>query len=304
MNSIEELESAFTSKHWSWEYLNPADCPSSLLQALREKLTHIDSRSWQARFELGGVYVNGLLAAPDTQLSAPCRVEYYEPKFDLTKAVDFFPKFSKQQIVFEDPDLLAVYKPQGISCMPARDQNVFHLKAQLEEYLGHVIHMPSRIDMSTQGLVIVSCSERMHKHLQHAFQFRRIEKKYLLLTAKAPTWEEFNLEADIGRDPNHPVLRKVNGKAPRPAQTIFKVLKRNSDGSALIEANPKTGRTHQIRVHASHLGHAICGDKFYGGRAAAGLHLLSFSLSLRHPFSGEQLSLNVPDKYRPEWSKA
>lgn len=300
---MKQLEHAFTSRYWSWTYLTPEDCPAALLPALISHLRHLAPESWPARFALGGVYVNGQPVDTDGPLPIPCKIEYYEPKFELAQAEDYFPKFSEQQVLYQDDDMLVVFKPAGISCMPARDQSRFHLKAQIETYLGRIVHMPSRIDMSAQGIVVVSTSPRMHKHLQHAFQFRRIEKRYLLRVDAPASWEEREVHEPIGRDPEHPVLRKVNGKGCRPALTIFRARRRFGDGSTLLQALPHTGRTHQIRVHAAHLGVPIRGDKFYGGRTAPLLCLLSHSFTLRHPLSGKELSVEVPESLMPEWAK-
>jgi RluA family pseudouridine synthase len=273
MNAIKKLQHAFTSKYWAWTYLDASAAPSTLLQSLFKELPHLTESSWPERFHLGGVYVNGVPAAADMTLPVPCKIEYYEPKFELAGAAEYFPKFATEHILFQDDDMLVVFKPAGISCMPARDQSRYHLKAQIESYLGRVIHMPSRIDMSAQGLVVVSTSPRMHKHLQHAFQFRRIEKKYLLGVSGKPGWSEYSLDAPIGRDPEHPVLRKVDGKGALPSLTHFRVLNSRVDGTSLLEAKPHTGRTHQIRVHAAHLRFPILGDKFYGGADAPVLQL-------------------------------
>lgn len=302
MNAAKNFDEAFTSKYWSWSYLEAEELPATLLLALRSKLPHLPESSWPERFKLGGVYINGLPANLDSPLPLPCKLEYYEPKFNVSSAADFFPKFSDQQVLYQDDDMLVVFKPPGISCMPARDQNVFHLKAQIETFLGNVIHMPSRIDMSAQGLVVVSTSPRMHKHLQHAFQFRRIEKRYLLGVQGKPDWTQTTLDAAIGRDPDHPVLRKVDGKNALPSLTHFAVLETRSDGTSLIEAKPHTGRTHQIRIHAAHLGYPIRGDKFYGGNAAPTLQLLSYSFSLAHPFTRRNLCITVPERFMPEWA--
>ncbi len=299
---MKNLDGAFTSKYWTWTYLYSGQHPDTLLAALSSHLTHLEPDSWAQRFALGGVYLNGLPAAGDCALSAPCKIEYYEPTFPIDQAAAHFPKFDTRQVLFEDEDLLVAFKPAGISSMPARDQNVFHFKAQLENYIGRTVHMPSRIDMSTQGLVIVSASDRMNRSLQHIFQYRRIEKTYLLRSANSPNWETQELNAPIGRDPEHPVLRKVHGHSAREALTKFRVLGKMPDGGSALEAKPHTGRTHQIRVHAAHLGIPVRGDKFYGGAKHPLLNLMSYRLQLMHPFTQGKLDLRVPPELLPEWA--
>lgn len=300
---MKNLAAAFTSTYWTKNYFAPNEHCDSLLRTLLRDLPHIDPASWPLRFSLGGVYVNGLPASEDMELPTPCKIEYYEPKFPVEEAARYFPQFSRNQVLYEDEDLLVVFKPAGISSMPARDQNVFHLKAQIENYLERRIHMPSRIDMSTQGLVIVSASERMHRHLQHIFQFRRIEKTYIFCSDTTPSWPDHLLDMPIGRDPAHPVLRTVNGTHAREARTHFRVLGQLPDGAAALEAKPLTGRTHQIRVHAAHLGVPVRGDKFYGGAAAPVLQLLSYRAKFMHPLRREILDIKVPSGLLPDWVK-
>lgn len=297
---IAQLEASFISKYWLAKYYTQDECPSSLIAALEKELPHIERGEWPSRLSWGGVYLNGLAQFSDLQLLAPCKVEYYEPKFKIDQAANFFPEFKKEYILHEDQDLLICYKPAGLPCHPAKEQIHFNLRSYIERHLGQKVHMPSRLDMSTQGLVLISKSERMHGKCQKLFSERRIHKTYLLNVAKNLPWQTTKVDAAIGHDHRHAVLRKVVSEGGQQAQTDFKVIGSNSSGPILM-AHPITGRTHQIRVHIAHLGAPIIGDKFYCGTEDPELRLVSYSLSFLHPYLGRTLEVKLPRELLPDW---
>ena len=266
----------------------------------KEALPHIDPTSWDERLKFGGFFINGEATYTDIELPLPCRIEYYEPKFELTHANEFFSSFKREYIIFEDEYLLAVFKTNKLPAMAGREQTHFNLKKSLDEYNGSPIHMPSRLDTSTSGIVLVSKSIRSHDKLQRKFQNRHISKSYLLITDRAVSWYENCLVAPIGKNPLHPILRKVDFESGRTATTRFFRIHSES-GLTLLLAQPITGRTHQIRVHSHHLAMPIIGDCFYDGTPASSLHLLSYSLSLKHPILGTALNLKVPNTLLPSW---
>lgn len=283
------------------------NCPKTLLDALTQELPVIDSTSWLDRLALGGAYVNGQRATTNINLSAPCKVEYFEPKFDIRQLDQHIPKFSPEQIVYEDTELIVVFKPIKLPCLPTRDQFSLNLKHYLEDYLGAKVHMPSRLDTSTQGLVVVSKSALMHNSLQQLFEKRKINKHYVLEVAGKPSWNTWVVTDSIGRDPQHAVLRKVlapGSAGAKDAKTFFRALARSKEppeATTLLEALPETGRTHQIRVHAASIGLPIVGDNFYGGPVAPSLHLLSYRVVFAHPINRKILDICVPGRLCPEW---
>jgi tRNA pseudouridine32 synthase/23S rRNA pseudouridine746 synthase len=231
-------------------------------------------------------------------------VEYYEPKFSIAESIRLFPKFSADNIVYEDADLIAAFKPGKLPCTPSREQRHHSLKAYIEKYLGKEVHMPSRLDTSAQGLVVMSRSKRMHKHLQHAFEKHSAEKYYLLEVAPAVKWSRKMVDNLIAEDPTHPILRQVVQSGGQKAQTYFRVLRPGIDNqSSLLLAKPRTGRTHQLRVHTAHLGHPIVGDNFYGGIEAPDLHLLSFRLRFFNPLTDKQVEIELPQNLIPDWAR-
>jgi tRNA pseudouridine32 synthase/23S rRNA pseudouridine746 synthase len=303
---LESINDCLRTKYWSWTFLNPSDAPRTLLDLFHAELPHIHPNTWAERFDFGGIYINGRAILTDQILPTPCKVEYYEPKFEISLAAQIFPPFKEEYIVYRDEHVLVAYKPAGLSSMPAKEQRHFSMKAYLERYVGKTIHMPSRLDVSTQGLIIASISPEAHAGLQQAFEHRLVDKQYLCATLALPPWNQLTVALPIGRSQDHPVLRAIDHESGQNALTKFSVLGNSeSDGTpvTVFSAKPLTGRTHQIRVHASNSGAALLGDRFYGGAPADSLHLVSFSITCWHPITGSEVNVTLPDSLRAGWIK-
>jgi len=305
MSRLDRLHSTLTSTHWVFTYHTPKECPSSVLAALTKELPHIDRASWQDRLAFGGLYINGEETIEDLPLNAPCRVEYYEPKFEIAKASALFTKFSTEQIVFEDDDIIAAFKPAKLPCGQSKEQRHFYLRKFVEKYLGKPVHMPSRLDTSAQGLVLFSKSKRMHSVLQQAFEKHAVEKYYLLHVSPAVSFQKKLVQNQIGKDPEHSILRRVVDSGGLSAVTHFRTLAAVSDtpgpSGSLLLAKPQTGRTHQLRVHTSSLGHPIVGDNFYGGIPAPELRLLALRFRFHNKLSGKTVEITLPERWLPSW---
>jgi 23S rRNA pseudouridine1911/1915/1917 synthase len=149
---------------------------------------------------------------------------------------------------------------------------------------------------------------RTERARQRAVELRRsgtIERVYVAVVWPAPTAEELVLDGPIGRHRSSARLRSVGGPGATPALTRARVLSRLSAGAALVEARPVTGRTHQIRVHLSHAGHPIAGDRAYGGArrltrvdgsvlACPRVMLHAARLSMPHPGGRGRLEASAP----------
>jgi RluA family pseudouridine synthase len=301
---ITAVTEALRTHYWSWVIYETSPSVKHLAPFLAHHLPHIDPSSWGERFEFGGVYVNGLEALHDRELPLPCKVEYYEPKFDISEAASIFPPFRDDYILYRDEHVIAVYKPPGLSSMPAKEQRHFSVKTSVERCTGATVHMPSRLDVSTQGLIIMSISEHAHARLQQAFEHRHVMKEYRCASTFISPWNSKTVELPIGRDARHSVLRRVDQESGQHARTEF-----ISIGSAISEglqinvfrALPTTGRTHQIRVHAAASGIPLLGDRFYGDTPASHLHLVSYAVALKHPVTGSNLQISVPQRLLPPW---
>jgi len=303
---FKRIDATFITKHWDFRHdsSNSADQVSqldTLINVLAKNLPHIPVESWPIRLAKGGAFINGRPSHCDHEIPSIARIEYYEPRYDYNNPATFFPGFDTASICYEDEFLLVYVKPSKLPCVPGREQQYYNLRYYLEQYVGRPIHMPSRLDMSTYGLVPISKHPIMHNPLQQIFQKRRIEKIYRLNTYQTPEWRENEVRSCIAKHPLHPVLRWSNPSEGKESHTQFRVLNRRGPLGNLIEAKPITGRTHQIRVHAHSLGLPIIGDNFYMGAESETLHLACFELKFIHPLSHEELIIQIPEKLRPKW---
>lgn len=175
------------------------------------------------------------------------------------------------EILYEDEDLAVIYKPAGIVVHPApghKEGTLVHgLLLKLKNLSGiggklrpGIVH---RLDKDTSGLMLVAKNDLTHQALVEAFKNRKIQKTYLALLYEKIFPAKGRIEKPIGR---HPKFRKKMAvvKEGKPAFTEYEVLKYLKRAS-LVSAKPITGRTHQLRVHFSFLGHPILGDPLYGG---------------------------------------
>lgn len=297
------IQDSFFSKHICFQLEEGEAVAPTCLEELARRLPHIARDSWPARFELGGVYLAGRSADPTTPVSPPCRLEYYEPSFAIDTAAQFYPQFSAEWIIELDDDLGVCYKPAGLPTTPARDQVQYNLSRYLSNHFGAAVHTPSRLDTGVDGLVLFSRSSRMNRALQRAYDKHSVEKVYLALVSPAVEWKGFDMRGSIARDPRHPVLRCVDESKGESAHTRLHSLVTEAHRT-LVQAQPFTGRTHQIRVHCAALGAPIVGDPYYGGSDAPAIHLTSFALRFFHPYQQEYKMIVLPKAMRREWLRS
>ncbi len=200
-------------------------------------------------------------------------------------------------VVYEDEDVLVVNKPHGLLSVPGTeviDSVLTRLQKRYPQATGPLL--VHRLDLSTSGLLLVAKNSATHKALQKQFITRSIEKRYVAVLTKhlpkgmAEGCIELPLRVDIDDRPRQVVCNE-HGKA---AKTNWQVIKREA-GRTWVYFYPVTGRTHQLRVHASHsegLNAPILGDELYGEECDR-LHLHAERLSFTHPTSGKRLVLSV-----------
>jgi len=178
-------------------------------------------------------------------------------------------------VLHEDDRIIAFDKPAGLLVHPAGGRFVWSLVALARlARPGLALHLVHRLDRDTSGVVVLAKDAEANRVLKDAFRFQRIHKVYWALCRGAPPWDTLLVDAPIGDDEASEVRVRM-GVVPggQPARTRLFVLAR-WPGLCLVAAHPRTGRTHQIRVHLEHAGHPILGDRIYGQPDALFLHLL------------------------------
>jgi len=177
---------------------------------------------------------------------------------------EILPEELRSWVLFEDERLLVVNKPGLVVCHPSKHGPRSSLIGACREYLGlERLHMPSRLDRETSGVVVFAKDAGLGSLLQRAIEHRKVRKVYHAVLM-GELREAVTVDAAIGKDTGSAVWMKqtvvVDGQ---PARTAFHPLVA-ADGYTLARVEPHTGRMHQIRVHAASIGHAVAGDKIYG----------------------------------------
>jgi 23S rRNA pseudouridine1911/1915/1917 synthase len=247
----------------------------------------------------GAVVVTGERAKASLRLEAGQRVAVDVPAPTPARAA---PEAIALDVIYEDADVLAVNKPAGMTVHPAPS---LHSGTLVNAILAHcddlsgiggvlrpgIVH---RLDRDTSGVILVAKNDAAHQALARQLKARTMEKAYIALVEGTPKPVKGVVDAPIARDPaRRQRMAIVSGG--REAVTAYKVVER-FNGVSLVEARPKTGRTHQIRVHLAAIGHPIVGDRVYGKRSplVARQFLHAARIVFEHPSTGECMTLEAP----------
>lgn len=204
------------------------------------------------------------------------------------------PTESTALIVHEDEHLLVVNKPAGMnthSPSPFAGEGIYEWLRNRESRWADlaIVH---RLDKETSGVMILGKTTLANKSLTEQFSEHTVRKQYVLRTDRPVREERVLVESAIVRLGERYVSRPLHAGADR-AETRFQVL-RQEHGTTLVRAEPVTGRTHQIRVHAAAQGFPILGDSLYGGTTWPRVCLHAESISVRHPAAGETVTFRAP----------
>jgi 23S rRNA pseudouridine1911/1915/1917 synthase len=247
----------------------------------------------QRLIDRGAVRVDGEARAKNHRVAAG-QVVSVEGGADATGGAARAPEF---EVVYEDADLLVVDKPAGLVTHPAPG----HRGPTLAEALrGRAVGGPDperagivhRLDRDTSGLLVVTKTEEAYAALSKALKARDVTREYLALVAGQVQAESGTVDAPIGRDRSRRTVVSTRSDRPRAAVTHFEVIER-LPATTLLRVRLETGRTHQIRAHLAAIGHPLCGDPQYGGRASGrelGLErqfLHAGKVMFSHPRTGE-----------------
>lgn len=207
-------------------------------------------------------------------------------------------------ILHLDESIVVLNKPAGLSVLPdGWEKDSSYLVKMLEEEYGKIF-VVHRLDKTTSGVMVFARTAEAHRSLNMQFDKHEARKIYHAIATGNPKWDEHIAKHPLRVNVGHKHRTIVDDKNGVRAETRFKVLKRYQ-ASALVEAMPMTGRTHQIRVHAYALGHPLLGDILYSAPetniiARPALH--AYSLTFTHPATNERVAFTAP--YPPDFESA
>ena len=209
---------------------------------------------------------------------------------------DYTPPQVPLEILHRDHELLAVDKPSGLLSVPGKGAHLADcLLARVQTVFAEAL-LVHRLDRDTSGVMLFALSRHAQRHLGLQFEKRQVRKVYLAEVLGEVTESTGTVELPLIVDwPNRP-LQKVDFEAGKPAVTDWKRLRRRADRSRM-RLMPRTGRSHQLRVHMREIGHPILGDPFYAPETcdrAERLMLHAHQLRVRHPDGGCGVTLSAP----------
>jgi len=251
------------------------------------------------KFRGGGVFVNEEPQNAIYLLDIGDKVTIDIPKEEGFESLEAISK--KLEVVFEDDHFLILDKPAGVASIPSVNHSntmANYVKAYYIDsgYENHQVHIVTRLDKDTSGLMLFAKHGYAHARLDKQLQKRAIEKRYLALVKGDGLLEkEGEIIAPIARDEDSIITRRV-AKGGKYAHTSYKVIEQFGN-IYLVDIHLHTGRTHQIRVHFSHIGFPLLGDDLYGGSMSEGISrqaLHCHTLKFYNPFSGEEIGRASP----------
>ena len=271
-------------------------CISNYLESL--------SRSYiQKIIKDGKAYVNDAVVKANYKVKVDDKVQFEIPDCEEP---DIPPQDIPLDILYEDKDILIVNKPKDMVVHPAPGHYegtlvnaiMFHCKDELSGINGvlrpGIVH---RIDKDTTGSIIICKNDEAHRKIAQQLKEHSITRKYRAIVYGRIMEEEGTVNAPIGRHPTDRKKMAINEKNGKPAVTHYKVLAR-FDKYTYIECQLETGRTHQIRVHMTSIGHPLLGDEVYGNAKCPfkleGQTLHAMTIGFIHPTTGEYVEYEAP----------
>jgi len=250
------------------------------------------------------VFVNGKAVKGSYSVKTDDEVQFTLPD---SQKPDIVPENIPLEILYEDPDVIVVNKPKGMVVHPAAGHYsgtlvnalMYHCGNQLSGINGvmrpGIVH---RIDMDTTGSIIICKNDIAHQSIAKQLKEHTIVRRYRAIVHGVIKEEEGTVNAPIGRHPQERKQMAVNYKNGKEAVTHYKVLQRFA-GYTYIECRLETGRTHQIRVHMSSIGHPLLGDMVYGPKKCPipkleGQTLHAMILGFTHPVNEKYIEISAP----------
>jgi 23S rRNA pseudouridine1911/1915/1917 synthase len=283
----------------------PDDAGKRLDQLLRERLPRYSRSRLQEWIRAGRVQVDGRIRRPSYLLRAREIVDVVPAELAPLRAT---PEEIPLAVLYEDDDLVAVDKPAGMVVHAGAGVHsgtlvnaLLHRFGALSQVGGDlrpgIVH---RLDRYTSGVLLVAKNDAAHRRLAAQFAARQVEKLYLALVHGHMQGDSGRIERPIARDPVRRTRMTARLESGRAAWSEWQVLRR-LDGFTFLSVRIGTGRTHQIRVHLSSIGHPVAGDTLYGAPAKVEgkpplnrFFLHSYRIRFRSPSTGAEIAVVSP----------
>ena len=273
----------------------------------------------QAMIERGEILLNGKPAKVGHKVNTGDKIEINLEKLETESLTEHDKKIPRAEklpldIIYEDEDLMVINKPAGMVVHPACGNYSGTLVNALLNYKGfltefnepretkdekHVLRpgIVHRLDKDTSGVMLVAKTGVALRKLSNQLKNRTITKKYIVVAKGIVSLDEGIIDLPVNHDKKNRMKMMIDRYDGKEAVTHYKVISRNKEKNfTVLEVTPKTGRTHQIRVHFSHIGHPILGDTLYNGPAFQGLSrqaLHAKSISFIHPSNYKEVEFSA-----------
>lgn len=270
---------------------------------LAENMEDLSRSGVQKLIDEGMITLNGGKTKANYKLREKDIIDVTVPE---VKEVEILPEDIPLDILYEDADVIVVNKPQGMVVHPAPGHTsgtlvnalMFHCGDDLSGINGEkrpgIVH---RIDKDTSGVLMIAKNDMAHQSLAAQLAEHSITRKYNAVVYNGFNEDEGTVNKPIGRNPQDRKKMAVTEKHSRHAVTHYRVIER-MEKFTLIEAQLETGRTHQIRVHMTYIGHPLLGDPVYGPKkqpvSLEGQALHARVLGFIHPRTGEYMEFEAP----------
>jgi 23S rRNA pseudouridine1911/1915/1917 synthase len=296
--------------------LTAEDVGKRLDAFLAERLPDVSRVRWRRAINDGRVKVNGRRSKAAYRIQGAETISAQPPETIVDGPQ---PEDIPLDVLFEDEHLAAINKPAGMVVHPAKGHWSGTLTSALAFHFQNlssvggasrpgIVH---RLDRDTSGVIVVAKTDAAHLALARQFEQRTTTKQYLAIVSGSPDRDRDVISAPIGPHPYHRerMAIRTNHPASRDAESFYEVVERFR-GFALVRVTPKTGRTHQIRIHLTHIGSPVLCDRLYGGRSELSVGQLlrtddatpllrrqalhARKLAIDHPQSAERLCFEAP----------
>ena len=277
---------------------------------LKKNIEEVSFVMAQKLIRTGQIRVDGKRVKPDARLVAGQEIrlppmDERPEKQDGYRLRDEDAEMIIKSVLYDDGSIIAINKPSGIATQGGMNIER-HIDGMLEALItkdGIKPRLVHRLDKETSGVLLLARSADIARKLGRMFQCRDMKKIYWAITSPPPMDMEGEIKAPLIKGTEGPNKDKmlVDEKEGQKAFTNFEVIEVAGRTAAFVAFMPKTGRTHQIRVHAAYAGFPLLGDSKYGEKAAIEgpgivqrLHLHARSLEFRHPITGKTIKLTAP----------